>query len=196
MTAEKSMETNGQAQDQGMAKTAGRKPARRKSRGGASAKRNKTAASRRSGASRSQSKSSGASARGAGRSKSSSASARSGSRRSSSASSASSSRRSRSGKSGSSSSSSRGGIASRLLSTSRKAAGTAYEWAAEGASRAIPLASRGMPDQRMVQRLADERPYMLGALGLGIGAMIGLMLPSPLYMRGGFASRSGGRNRR
>ena len=32
----------------------------------------------------------------------------------------------------------------------------------------------------MVQRLVDERPYMLGALGLGIGAMIGLMLPSPL----------------
>jgi hypothetical protein len=30
-----------------------------------------------------------------------------------------------------------------------------------------------MPDQRMVQKLADERPYMLGAIGLGIGAMIG-----------------------
>jgi len=44
----------------------------------------------------------------------------------------------------------------------------------------MPLASRSMPDQRMVQRLVDERPYMLGALGLGIGAMIGLMLPSPL----------------
>ena len=41
-----------------------------------------------------------------------------------------------------------------------------------------------MPDQRMVQRLVDERPYMLGALGLGIGAMIGLMLPSPLSARG------------
>jgi hypothetical protein len=49
-----------------------------------------------------------------------------------------------------------------------------------------------MPDQRMVQRLVDERPYMLGALGLGIGAMIGLMLPSPLQM----GSRSSGRSRR
>jgi len=47
----------------------------------------------------------------------------------------------------------------------------------------------------MVQRLVDERPYMLGALGLGIGAMIGLMLPSPLSM-GGSSSRSGGRSRR
>jgi hypothetical protein len=59
----------------------------------------------------------------------------------------------------------------------------------------MPLASRSMPDQRMVQRLVDERPYMLGALGLGIGAMIGLMLPSPLSM-GGSSSRSSGRSRR
>jgi hypothetical protein len=87
------------------------------------------------------------------------------------------------------------GFASRFLSSGRKAAGNAYEWAAEGASRAVPLASRAMPDQRMVQRLVDERPYMLGAIGLGIGAMIGLMLPSPLHM-GGSTSRSSGRSRR
>ena len=60
----------------------------------------------------------------------------------------------------------------------------------------MPLASRSMPDQRMVQRLVDERPYMLGALGLGIGAMIGLMLPSPLSGRGGASSSSRGRSRR
>jgi hypothetical protein len=57
-----------------------------------------------------------------------------------------------------------------------------------------------MPDQRMVQKLADERPYMLGAIGLGIGAMIGLMLPSPLgrmaHSGGSSSSRSGGRSRR
>jgi hypothetical protein len=53
-----------------------------------------------------------------------------------------------------------------------------------------------MPDQRMVQRLVDERPYMLGALGLGIGAMIGLMLPSPLSLRSGSSSRGGSRSRR
>ena len=70
--------------------------------------------------------------------------------------------------------------ASRLLSQGRKAAGGVYEWAAEGAGRALPLAARHMPDQRTVQRLADERPYVLGAIGLGIGAMIGLMLPARL----------------
>ncbi len=92
------------------------------------------------------------------------------------------------------------GAATRLLRRGKRAAGGAYEWAAEGASRALPLAARGIPDQRMVQKLADERPYMLGAIGLGIGAMIGLMLPSPLgrMNRFGTASsgRSGGRSRR
>ena len=55
----------------------------------------------------------------------------------------------------------------------------------------MPLAIRSRPDQRMVQRLVDERPYMLGALGLGIGAMIGLMLPSPLSMSGSSTSGRG-----
>ena len=76
--------------------------------------------------------------------------------------------------------------ASRLLSQGRKAAGGAYEWAADSAGRALPLAARHMPDQRTVQRLADERPYILGAIGLGIGAIIGLMLPARLI--GGTAS--------
>ena len=62
------------------------------------------------------------------------------------------------------------------------------------AGRAIPLASRGIADQRIVQRLADERPYMLGALGLGIGAMIGLMLPGTLSSMTGRSRR--GRNSR
>ena len=70
--------------------------------------------------------------------------------------------------------------ASRLMTRGRKAAGGAYEWAADGAGRALPLAARHMPDQRTVQRLADERPYVLGAIGLGIGAIIGLMLPARL----------------
>lgn len=70
--------------------------------------------------------------------------------------------------------------ASRLLSRGTKAAGSAYEWAAEGAGRAAPLAARHMPDQRTIQRLVDDRPYVLGAIGLGIGTMIGLMLPARL----------------
>jgi hypothetical protein len=72
------------------------------------------------------------------------------------------------------------GKASRLISRGRKAAGGAYEWAADGAGRALPLAARHMPDQRSMQKLVDERPYLLGAIGLGIGAMIGLMLPARL----------------
>ena len=196
MTADKNMESTGQEQDQGTAKGGGRKAPRRKAAArGAAAKRSRTAASRRSAASRKASASeSGSKPRrsgSAGSSGRSRSSASSGASRSSATSGASRSRSSRKS-SGSSSS----GIASRFLSRSRRAAGSALEWAAEGASRAVPLASRTMPDQRMVQRLADERPYMLGALGLGIGAMIGLMLPSPLSMRGFSSSRSSGRSRR
>jgi len=74
-------------------------------------------------------------------------------------------------------------------------AGNAFERVAEGASRAMPLASR-MSDQRMVQRLVDERPYMLGAIGLGIGALVGLMLPSPLQSGRSFSgTRSSRRSR-
>lgn len=51
-----------------------------------------------------------------------------------------------------------------------------------------------MPDQRMVQKFVDERPYVLGAIGLGLGAMIGLMLPSPLGSMGSLTS--GGRSSR
>ncbi|PZF77954.1 hypothetical protein DK847_05875 [Aestuariivirga litoralis] len=57
------------------------------------------------------------------------------------------------------------------------------------AGRAIPLASRGLGDQRVVQRLADERPYVLGAIGLGIGAVIGLMLPGTLSSMAGRSRR-------
>ena len=68
--------------------------------------------------------------------------------------------------------------ASRLMSRGMQVAGDAYGWAAEGAGRALPLAASRMPDQRSMQRMIDERPYVLGAIGLGIGAMIGMMLPS------------------
>ena len=55
--------------------------------------------------------------------------------------------------------------------------------------RAIPLAARGFADQRMVQRLVDDRPYVLGAIGLGIGAMIGLMLPATWSSMAGHTRR-------
>lgn len=63
------------------------------------------------------------------------------------------------------------------------------------AGRAMPLSSGG--GERMVQRLVDERPYMLGAIGLGIGAVIGLMLPGTLSsMTRGMSGGSGRRNSR
>lgn len=86
--------------------------------------------------------------------------------------------RNRSRSARSSSSASSGGIGARLLAT---------------AGRAIPLVSHSIPDQRMVQRLVDERPYMLGAIGLGIGAMIGLMLPGTLSSMTRHAARGRGR---
>ena len=70
--------------------------------------------------------------------------------------------------------------ASRLFSRGTKAVGGAYEWAAEEAGRAIPMAKRHMPDQAAMLRMVDERPYVLGAIGLGIGALIGMMLPGRL----------------
>jgi hypothetical protein len=164
------MESTGQDQEQGAKKTGARKSGARKSARkkqsarGATAKRSRAAAAAR------RSTASG--------SRSTGSKTRSSSRTSTS-------RKSAGGSSG---------LTSRLLSRSRRAAGNAYEWAAEGASRAIPLASRSMPDQRTVQRLVDQRPYMLGALGLGIGAMIGMMLPSPFSSTGGSSSR--GRSRR
>lgn len=173
MTADKTMETNGQNQEQGTTRSTGRKTGRkRSSTRGASAKRSRASASRRSTSSRSGAE---------GQSGRSTSSKR--------ASTATPSRRGRKLVRGAVTA----GIASRLLSRGRQAVGEAYDWAAEGGSRAMPLASR-LPDQRMVQRFVDERPYMLGALGLGIGAMIGLMLPSPLSMRGG-GTTSRGRSR-
>lgn len=180
MTADTNSENTGQGQDQGSAgKSRGRRTPAKKRSGTRStaAKRGRPAAASRAGASRSGSQAQGRSAK-RGRSRSSGQSEGS-SRVASSR---------RGGRSSRRSSGSEAGIASRVLSGGRRAA----VWAAEGASRAIPLASRGIGDQRMVQRLADERPYMLGAIGLGIGAMIGLMLPGTLSS---MMRSSGGRGR-
>ena len=72
------------------------------------------------------------------------------------------------------------GTASRLMSQGKQALGDAYGWAADGAGRALPKAARYVPDQRTVRNLMEERPLVLGAIGLGLGAMIGMMLPGRL----------------
>jgi hypothetical protein len=70
-----------------------------------------------------------------------------------------------------------GDTASRLMSRGKQAIGGAYEWAADGAGRALPRAARHLPDQRILQSVFDDRPILLGVIGLGVGAMIGIMLP-------------------
>lgn len=70
--------------------------------------------------------------------------------------------------------------ASRLMSQGKQALGDAYGWASDNAGRALPRAARYVPDQRTLQNLLEERPLVLGAIGLGLGAIIGMMLPSRL----------------
>ncbi|MGQ0485330.1 MAG: hypothetical protein ACT4SY_08285 [Hyphomicrobiales bacterium] len=83
------------------------------------------------------------------------------------------------------------------MARGKRAIGGAYEWATEGAGRALPNAARRLPDRRTLQSLLEERPLVLGAIGLGLGAMIGMMLPgrmmsgylSPARSRVGRSSR-------
>jgi hypothetical protein len=84
------------------------------------------------------------------------------------------------------------------MSRGKRAIGGAYDWAADGASRALPRAARYLPDQRTMQSLFEDRPLLLGAIGLGLGAMIGMILPG-LLMSGNASSarrRSGRSSRR
>jgi len=67
--------------------------------------------------------------------------------------------------------------ASRLMSRSKRAIGGAYKWAADSAGHALPRAASHLPDQRALQSVFDDRPILLGVIGLGVGAMIGMMLP-------------------
>lgn len=60
--------------------------------------------------------------------------------------------------------------ASALLSQGKQAVDGAYEWVAESAERM-------MPDRRPLQNLFEEQPLIVGAIGLGIGAVIGMMIP-------------------
>ncbi len=73
-----------------------------------------------------------------------------------------------------------GRTASRFMSQGKQALGDAYGWASEGAGRAFPRASSYVRDHRNFRNLIEERPLMIGAIGLGLGAIIGMMLPSRL----------------
>ena len=69
--------------------------------------------------------------------------------------------------------------AARLIARGKAAFGDAYAWAGE-ASSALPKATRdlSLPDQRSLKTMIDERPLIIGAVGLGIGVALGSMLPT------------------
>lgn len=83
------------------------------------------------------------------------------------------------------------GTVNTLMARGRSALNQAYGLA-EQAGSASSRAVRKMPDTRSLQTMMDERPLLLGAVGLGIGVLIGAMLPS---MHGGSSSGQRGRHR-
>jgi len=50
--------------------------------------------------------------------------------------------------------------ASRLMSRGKQAIGGAYGWAADGAGRALPRAARHLPDQKTLQGVLEDRPFL------------------------------------
>jgi len=75
--------------------------------------------------------------------------------------------------------------ASRLIARGKAAFGDAYAWAGE-ASSALPRRARdlSLPDQRSLKAMIDDRPLIIGAVGLGIGVALGSMLPTVGGLRG------------
>ena len=69
--------------------------------------------------------------------------------------------------------------ASRLISRGKAAFGDAYAWAGE-ASHSLPRSTRdlGLPDQKSLKAMIDDKPLIIGAVGLGIGVALGSMLPT------------------
>jgi hypothetical protein len=72
--------------------------------------------------------------------------------------------------------------AARFIKRSKAAFGDAYTWAGETGS-ALPKTVRGLgiPNQKSMQNFIGEKPFVLGAVGLGIGVVLGAMLPSIDY---------------
>ncbi len=69
--------------------------------------------------------------------------------------------------------------AQRLIDRGKSAVGQASSWAA-GATRSLPASARNMqmPSTRAVQSFASDRPWVLGAVGLGIGMVLGSVIPA------------------
>lgn len=82
----------------------------------------------------------------------------------------------------------------RLMSRGKRAMGNVYGWASDGAGRVLPRASSFTSERGKWRNMIEDRPLMLGALGLGIGAILGMMMPSRLT-GGRKSSRSPSRGR-
>ena len=68
--------------------------------------------------------------------------------------------------------------AQRLIERSRSAFNTGSEYATTSARNLLKAANKlEMPDQREMMAYAENRPLIVGAVGLGIGAVIGMMIP-------------------
>jgi hypothetical protein len=69
--------------------------------------------------------------------------------------------------------------AQRLIKRGKAAFGDASTWAGETAS-ALPKTARnlGVPNQRDVQTFMSDKPLIVGAVGLGLGVVLGAMIPS------------------
>jgi hypothetical protein len=68
--------------------------------------------------------------------------------------------------------------ARRLIKRGKAAFSGASTWASDTAS-ALPKATRNirMPNQRAVTSFMNEQPLVIGAVGLGLGVVLGAMLP-------------------
>ena len=69
--------------------------------------------------------------------------------------------------------------AARLIARGKSAFGDAYAWAGE-VGGAIPRTARHMslPNPNSLKALIEDKPLILGAAGLGIGVVLGSMLPA------------------
>jgi hypothetical protein len=69
--------------------------------------------------------------------------------------------------------------AARLIARGKSAFSDAYAWAGE-ASSALPRTGRdlGLPDPKSLKAMIDDKPLIIGAVGLGVGVALGSMLPT------------------
>ncbi len=79
---------------------------------------------------------------------------------------------------------------SEFLNQGRSALSSAYDQVAS-AGRSLPKISRYVTDGRKRQsitRMIEERPYVLGAVGLGIGMVLAALMPSTRGLHGDAAN--------